>query len=100
VYGVEDTLEVETYLKQAGDAATLAADYLGMYEMPPLEITFEIRGYGLNLIPGRDKVKITRMRAAYAGGILNDVLFRIVKITKKPGTASTEIVAIQDDQTY
>ena len=100
VYGVEDTLEVETYLKTEANAATLAADYLGMYETPPLEITFEIRGYGLNLIPGRDKVKITRTRAAYAGGALSGVLFRITKITKKPGTASTEIVAVQDDQTY
>ena len=100
VYGVEDTLEVETYLKQGTDAATLASDYLGMYEIPPLEITFEIRGYGLNLIPGRDKVKITRTRAAYAGGIISGILFRIIKITKKPGTTSTEIVCIKDDQTY
>lgn len=100
VYGVEDTLEVETYLKTGAHAATLAADYLGMYETPPLEITFEIRGYGLNLIPGRDKVKITRTRAAYANGTISGILFRIVKITKKPATASTEIVAIVDTQTY
>jgi hypothetical protein len=100
VYGVEDTLEVETYLKTEANAATLAADYLGMYETPPIEITFEIRGYGLNLIPGRDKVKITRTRAAYAGGTIAGVLFRITKITKKPGTASTEIVAVVDTQTY
>ena len=100
VYGMEETLEVETYLKQEADAATLASDYLGMYETPPLEITFEIRGYGLDLIPGRDKVKITRTRAVYTGGVLNDVLFRIVKITKRPATASTEIVCIKDDQTY
>jgi hypothetical protein len=45
-------------------------------------------------------VKITRTRAAYAGGALSGVLFRITKITKKRGTASTEIVAVQDDQTY
>lgn len=100
VYGTEETLEVETYLKREAAAATLASDYLGMYETPPLEITFEIRGYGLDLIPGRDKVRITRTRAAYAGGALNDVLFRIVKITKRPATASTEIVAVLDTQTY
>jgi hypothetical protein len=100
VYGIEETLDVETYLKSAGDAATLAADYLGMYETPPLEITFEVQGYGLDLVPGRDKVKITRSRAAYAGGTLNAVLFRIIKITKKPETARTEIVAILDTQTY
>lgn len=100
VYGTEETLEVETYLKQGTGATTLATDYLGMYETPPLEITFEIRGYGLDLIPGRDKVKITRTRAAYAGGALNDVLFRIVEITKRPATASTEIVAVLDTQTY
>lgn len=100
VYGTEETLEVETYIKHEADAATLAADYLGMYETPPLEITFEIRGYGLDLVPGRNKVRITRTRAAYAGGALNDVLFRIVKITKRPATASTEIVAVLDTQTY
>ena len=108
VYGTEETLEVETYLSAYSsggvsddtDAVALAEDYLYMYETPPLEITFEIRGYGLDLIPGRNKVRITRTRAAYAGGALNDVLFRIVKITKKPGTASTEIVAVLDTQTY
>lgn len=100
VYGTEETLEVETYLKSGTNAATLATDYLGMYEIPPLEITFEIRGYGLNLNPGRDKVKITRTRAAYAGGKMSGVLFRIVKLTKKPATASTEIVAVLDTQTY
>jgi hypothetical protein len=100
VYGTEETLEVETYLASSADAASLADDYLGMYEAPPLEITFEGRGYGLNLIPGRDKVKITRTNAAYAGGTLSGVLFRIVKITKKPASASTEIVAILDTQTY
>lgn len=108
VYGMEETLEVETYLSaylsggvsDGTDAEDLANSYLGMYETPPVEITFEIRGYGLDLIPGRDKVRITRTRAAYAGGALNDVLFRIVKITKRPGTASTEIVAVLDTQTY
>jgi len=100
VYGIEDTLEVETYLKDGTEAGALATSYSGMYETPPLEITFEIRGYGLNLIPGRDKVKITRTRAAYAGGILSAVLFRITKLTKKPASASTEITAILDTQTY
>jgi len=100
VYGIEDTLDVETYLKSAGDAAMLAADYLAMYETPPLEITFEVQGYGLDLVPGRDKVKITRSRAAYAGGALDAVLFRVMKITKKPDTARTEIVAVLDTQTY
>jgi len=100
VYGTEETLEVETYLTDGTDATTLAEDYLYMYETPPLEITFEVRGYGLDLLPGRNRVRITRTRATYAGGTLNGVLFRIVKITKKPGTASTEIVAVLDTQTY
>ena len=100
VYGTEETQEVETYLASGVNAASLAASYLAMYETPPLEVTFEIRGYGLNLVPGRDKVKLTRTNAAYAGGTLAGVLFRITKLTKKPGTASTEIVAVQDTQTY
>ena len=100
VYGTEETLEVETYLKASAGAAWLAAAYLSMYETPPLEITFEVRGYGLDLNPGRNRVRITRTRAAYAGGVLNGILFRIIKITKKPATASTEIVAVLDAQTY
>jgi len=108
VYGMEETLEVETYLSaylsggvsDGTDADDLAESYLSMYETPPLEITFEVRGYGLDLIPGRDKVRITRTRAAYAGGSINGILFRIIKITKKPATASTEIVAVLDTQTY
>jgi hypothetical protein len=100
VYGTEETMEVETYLVSKANAETLAADYLGMYETPPLEVTFEIRGYGLNLVPGKDKVKLTRTNAAYSGGALAGILFRIVKLTKKPGTASTEIVCVLDTQTY
>ena len=100
VYGTEETQEVETCLTDGAEAATLAASYLGMYETPPLEVTFEIRGYGLNLVPGKDKVKITRTNAAYAGGALAGVLFRITKLTKRPATASTEIVCVLDTQTY
>lgn len=100
VYGISDTLDVETYLADDAEAAALAASYSGMYATPPLEVTFEIRGYGLNLVPGKDKVKLTRTNAAYAGGALSGVLFRIVKLTKKPGTVSTEIVCVLDTQTY
>jgi len=116
VYGMEETLEVETYLSaylsggisDGTDAEDLAESYLSMYETPPIEITFEVRGYGLDLIPGKDKVRITRTRAPYKdltlsgspSGELNDVLFRIIKLTKKPGTDTTEIVAVLDTQTY
>ena len=100
VYGINETQEVETYLADGTEAAALATSYSGMYETPPLEVTFEIRGYGLNLVPGKDKVKLTRMNAAYAGGTIAGVLFRITKITKKPASASTEIVAILDTSTY
>jgi hypothetical protein len=100
VYGINETQEVETYLADGTEAAALATSYSTMYETPPLEVTFEIRGYGLNLIPGRDKVKLTRTNAAYAGGTLAGVLFRITKLTKKPASASTEIVCVLDTQTY
>jgi hypothetical protein len=100
VYGINETQEVETYLADGTEAAALATSYSTMYETPPLGVTFEIRGYGLNLIPGRDKVKLTRTNAAYAGGTLAGVLFRITKLTKKPASASTEIVCVLDTQTY
>ena len=99
-YGVDSTLEVETYHKTAAGAAWLAGKLSSMYEMPPLEAKFEVWGYGLDLLPGRDKVHLTRIRACYAGGNLSGVLFRIERILKRPDTRSTEVVAVLDTQTY
>jgi hypothetical protein len=96
----EESLETETYLAAQAGATWLAGELSGMYEVPPLYAEFEVHGYGLDLIPGRDKVKLTRTRAMYAGGTLSAVLFRILKLQKKPGTSTTVILAQKDDQTY
>jgi hypothetical protein len=71
-----------------------------MYETPPLMVELEVHGYGLDLIAGRDKVKLTRTRALYAGGALPAVLFRIQDLQKRPGTSTTVFTAQLDIQTY
>lgn len=99
-YETEETLEVETYHKTQAGSAWLAGELSGMYEAPPLIAEFEVSGRGIDLIPGRDKVKLTRTRAGYTGGTLDAVLFRIIKLVKKPGTSTVVITAQKDDQTY
>lgn len=99
-YASEETLEVETYHRTQPGAAWLAGALSGMYETPPIIAEFEVHGWGLDLIPGRDKVSLTRGRAGYAGGTLNDELFRIIKLVKKPGTSTVVITAQLDTQTY
>jgi len=92
-YMREDSMEVETFLSSGTDAATLAADYLARFEVPIITAIFEVHAKGIELLPWRDKVKLTRTRAAYAGGTLAGVLFRIVKMVKKPETNAVEITA-------
>jgi hypothetical protein len=92
-YMNESELEVETYLKDLADADALADSYLARFEVPIIRIVFEVHGWAVDLLPGRDKVKITRTRAAYAGGTLSGVLFRIEKLVKRPETNTVEITA-------
>lgn len=100
LYGCEETAEIETWLKEDTDAEDLCETYARFFQEPQTRITFEVHGLGLNLLPGRDKVKITKTRAAWAGGSINAVLFRIMKISKKPATNTSEITAVLDTQTY
>lgn len=99
-YSNEETLEIETYHKTQPGAAWCGAKYSAMYERPPLMVEFEVHGYGLELIPARDKTKLTRARAMYAGGVLPAVLFRIQDLQKRPGTSTTVFTAQLDIQTY
>lgn len=99
-YESEETLEAETFHRTQAGAAWLAGELSSMYEYPPLIVEFEVHGWGLDLIPGRDKVSVTRTRAGYAGAELNDVLFRVIKLVKKPGTSTVVITAQLDTQTY
>lgn len=92
-YMNEQSMDVETYLRDLADADALAEAYRALYEVPILTVTFEVHGWALDLLPGRDKVKLTRERAAYAGGSLAGVLFRIVKLVKKPESNRVEITA-------
>ena len=80
----ESELTVETFLKTLADADQLADDYVARYEVPIITAIFEIHAKGIELLPGRDKVKLYRTRAPYTGGTLNGILMRIISLTKKP----------------
>ena len=99
-YSNEETQEIETWLKDETDADDLAADYSRFFEKPQVRVTFEIHGAAMTLLPGRDKVRLTRSRAAWAGGAINGELFRVMRAVKKPATGTTEITAILDTDTY
>jgi hypothetical protein len=88
-----DSVDIETFLEGSADADELAEEYLTRYQQPITKVIFEVHGWALELLPGRDKVKLTRARAAYAGGALAGVLFRIIKLVKKPETNVVEITA-------
>lgn len=99
-YSNEESIEIETWLRHDVDAVDLAEDYSYFFQEPQARIIFEVHGAGLNLLPGRDKVKITRSRAAWAGGSINGELFRIMRVTKRPATNTAEIMAVPDTRTY
>ena len=106
-YSCEDTVEIETWLTGEGesgsafpdDAEDLARAYMKFFMKPQARITFRVHGFGLNLLPGRDKVRLTRSRAMWQGGAINGDLFRIMRLVKSPATNSTEMTAILDDDT-
>jgi len=99
VYGNNDSLIIETYLKEGDVASTRATAYGSLIEYPQNKIIFDVSGYGLNLIPTQ-KVKITRTRADYTGGTLDGVLFRILSLQKSLSEGSTRVTAILDTQSY
>lgn len=98
-YETEAELKVETYHRTKAGAAWLAGELSGMYEAPPAIAEVEVHGWGTELIPARDKIKLTRARAGYAGGSLSGVLFRIQRLTKH-GNSTCGIAAQLDTQTY
>lgn len=99
-YSCEETIEIETWLKQDLDAQSAADEYSFYLDRPEVRLVFEVHGSALGLIPGRDKVKITKSRAAWAGGSINGELFRVVKIVKRPAANSAELTVVPDARTY
>lgn len=108
VYNNQETLEIETMLKDSADAEQLGEDYLGTdsgssrklyYEYPTRGAEFDVlAGYGFNLIPTQ-KIKLTLPRADYPGGALSGVLFRILEVSKGQHGGS-HIKAVLDSMTY
>jgi len=99
IYKNNKTLEVETYLVDSADAATLASDYIGLLEYPQRYIEFEVAGYGWDLIPTK-KVSITRTRGDNTSGTFSSVIFRILSIRKSLSRGTTKMLAVLDTQTY
>jgi hypothetical protein len=91
--------EVETCLKDKVDAEALATQMASLFGTPPLWVEFEVAYRGFDIYPA-SKVKLTRTRAAYAGGTLSAVLFRVISAQKKVQTKTVLIRAILDTQTY
>jgi len=99
IYKSKEELVVETYLKEASVASTLATTYLDLCELPQMKIVFKVSGYGFDMRPTQ-KVKITKTRADASGGSLTATLFRILSIKKEISTGVAEITAILDSQSY
>jgi hypothetical protein len=111
LYNRQESIEIETALKDTADAVQLAKDYLGTVSTPPstrkVNLQYPTRiaefdvlaGYGFDLIPTM-KVKLTLPRADYAGGTLNGVLFRILEVHKNPEDRSSHLVTLLDSLTY
>lgn len=109
LYNRQDSIEIETALKDQADGVQLAKDYLGTdsgssrkvnLQYPTRLAEFDVlAGYGFNLIPTM-KVKLTLPRADYPGGALNGVLFRLLEVLKDRENGSSHIVATLDSLTY
>jgi hypothetical protein len=89
----ETELTVETYHGTLSGATWLTGALKTRYEVPVIRATFEIHAKGIELLPFRDKVKLYKTRAPYAGGTLNGVLMRIVSLTKRPEDNVVQITA-------
>jgi len=109
LYNRQESIEIETELKDSADAIQAAKDYLGTdpgstrkvnLQYPTRIAEFDVlAGYGFDLIPTM-KVKLTLPRADYSGGTLNGVLFRILEVHKNPEDRSSHLVTLLDSLTY
>ena len=98
-YSNEETAEVETWLVKEIDAESVCEAYRRFFQQPEKRVSFWVHGYGLNLLPGRDKVKLWRSRAGWSGGKIEGELFRIMRLEKSPSTNRTKITAVPDAMT-
>lgn len=96
-YSIEETIELDAYLKDETEVGLIVADKLERTEEPLLTAVFETKGHGFDLLPF-DRIYLTRKRALYENGKLEKVLFRIFKVSKKISEKTTEIVAVLDSQ--
>jgi hypothetical protein len=92
-YSNWESTTVETFLALQAEAADCGAAYGARYEVPIIKAVFEVHGWALDLPAGRDKVKLTRARAAYGAGALDAVLFRIIRLEKNPETDVVKVTA-------
>jgi len=97
-YGINEILELETYVKLAADADTVAGGIRDMCSKPITTIKTSFGMKGFKLFPTR-KVVVTRERAADASGAFSQKVFRVTTVGKSSTNESTHIVAQDDLQT-
>jgi hypothetical protein len=98
-YSNEETLDLWTWLTRTTEAQAIRDDYKSILQDPHLKIRFETSYDMFELYPSQ-KVKISLSRAPYSGGKFDGVLFRILRLSKKPKSTTCEVTAVLDTQTY
>lgn len=94
-YGIEQTLEVYTYLSYTGAALNRVADFLALAIASPLVATFAAKGKLVDLKIG-DKITLTRARAFGPDGAFEDKVFRVRGLRRNPMTGVSKCTAVED----
>lgn len=94
-YGIEQTLEVYTYLSYTGAALNRAADFLALATASPLVAQFSAKGKLVDLKIG-DKITLTRARAFSPEGSFEDKVFRVRGLRRNAMTGISKCTAVED----
>ena len=99
-YDEEETLIIETALRQKSEAESLATFYKNLVCNPLAKMSGEVPSSALNLKPS-DKIIITKQVETYDGdelSVFESDVYRILEMRKNLQTAKVEISAIEDIQ--
>jgi len=96
-YGVRETLNIETYLREASDAGTIAQAIQNLCSTPVKIVETSCGIKAFKLFPTR-KVKLTRSRAVDTSGAWTDKLFRVKEIVKDNASERTRLFVADDFQ--
>jgi len=96
-YGVRKPLELETYLRNQADAASVALAILDMCSTPITMVDTKVGMKAFVLAPAQ-KIMISRSRAPDPTGAWDEKVFRIRQVGKVLNQERTKIVAMDDLQ--